>query len=354
MAYYISGIQQIGIGVADVKAAFNLYRKAFGNDIPVFDEAAEAAQMLPYTAGKPHMRHAILAINMKGGGGYEIWQYTSRKPEAPKFDVKWGDLGILATKIKSDNISAAYAHLEKIEGITLLSSISKDFTAKQHFYCKDLYGNVFEIVEEYNNYFSKGLTPMGGPVGAVIGVSSIEKSLPFYQKVLGFDKVIYQDENTFAALKNVSGGAHTFKRILLTHSQPHVGSFSRLLGANYIELVQVIDRAPNKIFENRLWGDLGYIHLCFDIINMSDLKTKCAELGQPFTVESDPKFEMGDAAGQFTYCEDPDGTLIEFVETYKLPVLKKINWYLDLRKRDRTKPLPDWMLKSMRFNRIKD
>jgi hypothetical protein len=118
--------------------------------------------------------------------------------------------------------------------------------------------------------------------------------------------------------------------------------------------VQVMDRVPKKIFENRLWGDLGYIHLCFDIINMPVLKEKCAENGQPFTVESDPKFEMGDAAGQFTYCEDPDGTLIEFVETYKLPILKKINWYLDLRKRDRTKPLPDWMLKSMRFNRIKD
>jgi catechol 2,3-dioxygenase-like lactoylglutathione lyase family enzyme len=354
MSYFISGIQQIGIGVANVKEAFDLYRKAFGNDIPVFDEAAEASQMLPYTAGKPHMRHAILAVNMKGGGGYEIWQYTSRTPEAPKFQTQWGDLGILATKIKTDAIQASYAHLEKITGITLLSAISKDFNAKNHFYCKDIYGNVFEVVEDFDNYFSKGLTPMGGPVGAVIGVSNIEKSLPFYKNVLGFDKIIYQDENNYSALKNIAGGDKTFRRILLTHSQPHVGSFSKLLGANYIELVQVMDRVPKKIFENRLWGDLGYIHLCFDIINMPALKEKCAENGQPFTVESDPKFEMGDAAGQFTYCEDPDGTLIEFVETYKLPILKKINWYLDLRKRDRTKPLPDWMLKSMRFNRIKD
>ena len=30
----------------------------------------------------------------------------------------------------------------------------------------------------------------------------------------------------------------------------------------------------------------------------------------------------------------PDGTLIEFVETHKVPVLKKLGWYLDLRKRD--------------------
>ncbi len=354
MSYFISGIQQIGIGVADVKAAFDLYRKAFGNDIPVFDEAAEASQMLPYTADKPHMRHAILAVNMKGGGGYEIWQYTSRTPEAAKFEIQWGDLGILAAKVKTDDIQNSYAHLKKTEGIIILSDVSKDFNAKDHFYCKDRYGNVFEIVEEYDNYFAKGLKPTAGPVGAVIGVSNIEKSLPFYQKVLGFDKIVYQDEKQFSALKNIAGGDKVFRRILLTHSKPHVGSFSKLLGHNYIELVQVMDRAPKKIFEHRLWGDLGYIHLCFDIINMPAVKAKCAEIGQPFTVESDPKFEMGDAAGQFTYCEDPDGTLIEFVETFKLPILKKINWYLDLRKRDRTKPLPDWMLKSMRFNRIKD
>ena len=31
---------------------------------------------------------------------------------------------------------------------------------------------------------------------------------------------------------------------------------------------------------------------------------------------------MGDAAGQFAYIEDPDGTLIEFVETHKVPLVK--------------------------------
>ena len=63
---------------------------------------------------------------------------------------------------------------------------------------------------------------------------------------------------------------------------------------------------------------------------------------------------MGEAAGSFSYIEDPDGTLIELVETYKVPILKKFGWYLNLRKRNPEKPLPDWMLKSMRFNRKKD
>ena len=63
---------------------------------------------------------------------------------------------------------------------------------------------------------------------------------------------------------------------------------------------------------------------------------------------------MGEAAGHFTYIEDPDGTLIEFVETHKIPIAKKINWYLDLKKRNPEKALPKWMLKALGLNRVKD
>ena len=65
-------------------------------------------------------------------------------------------------------------------------------------------------------------------------------------------------------------------------------------------------------------------------------------------------FDMGEAAGNFSYIEDPDGALIEFVETHKIPIMKKLGWYLDLRKRKAAKALPDWMLKTLAFNRIKD
>jgi len=33
---------------------------------------------------------------------------------------------------------------------------------------------------------------------------------------------------------------------------------------------------------------------------------------------------MGEASGHFAYVEDPDGTLIEFVETHKIPIIKKL------------------------------
>ncbi|MDZ7848857.1 MAG: hypothetical protein U5L96_20200 [Owenweeksia sp.] len=33
---------------------------------------------------------------------------------------------------------------------------------------------------------------------------------------------------------------------------------------------------------------------------------------------------MGQAAGRFSYLEDPDGAWIEFVETHKVPVMEKV------------------------------
>ena len=63
---------------------------------------------------------------------------------------------------------------------------------------------------------------------------------------------------------------------------------------------------------------------------------------------------MGEAAGHFTYIEDADGALIEFVETHKIPILKAVGWYLDLRKRNPEKPLPDFMFSALSITRTKD
>jgi catechol 2,3-dioxygenase-like lactoylglutathione lyase family enzyme len=352
MSYIISGIQQVGIGNPDVHAAFAWYRRNFGVDIPILDENSEANQMLPYTGGKPHQRHAILAINLKGGGGFEIWQYVSRKPEPCPFAIELGDLGFTIAKMKTDDVRASYEMLRN-KNVKLLTEIVKDPLGNEHFYLEDLYGNLFEVVKG-SDWFSQGAMNMGGPNGMVIGVSDVERSKKFYADILGYDKVLFDEEKAFDDLKGLRGSEKSIRRVLLTHSKPRQGSFSKLLGNSFIELIKVNGRAPRKIFENRFWGDMGFIHLCFDIKNMQSLKKHCAEKGYPFTVESNPDFDMGDAAGQFAYIEDPDGALIEFVETHKIPVVKKINWYLNLDKMNPAKPLPSWMLKALRFNRVKD
>lgn len=352
MASVISGIQQIGIGIPNVEKAWAWYRKYFGMDIKIFEEAAEAPLMIDYTGGKVQSRTATLAINMQGGGGFEIWQYTSRNTEPPNFDPQLGDLGIFITKIKSKDVKATYEWYHK-EGLDLVGELSNDPAGNPHFYVKDPHGFLFEIVQG-EDWFRPEDHLTGGPCGCVIGVSNIGNSLKLYKDVLGYDQQVYDVTDAFADMAKLPGGDKQVKRVLLKHSEPRKGAFAKMLGKSQIELIQATDYEGRKIFEDRYWGDLGYIHLCFDIRNMKDLQRECEASGFPFTVDSSDSFDMGQAAGHFSYIEDPDGTLIEFVETHKVPVMAKLGWYLNLKNRDPHKPLPDWMLKALRFNRHKD
>ncbi len=352
MAKLITGIQQIGIGVSNVHEAWRWYREAFGMRVPIFEEAATAALMLPYTGGEPRDRHAVLAVNLQGGSGFEIWQYTGRVPQAPAFQIQWGDLGILAAKIRSNQIENTYNKFES-NNYYIKTTLQNAPNGKKHFFVNDPYGNLFEVVEDEYVY-AAGNELTGGPFGAVIGVSDIDKAMKLYADILGYNQIISDKTGVFDDFKGISGGERAFRRVLLGHEKPRKGAFSEMFGYSQLELVQLTEEKGRKVFENRMWGDLGYIHLCFDIIKMADLRQECKENGFPFTVDAGDYFDMGEAAGTFAYIEDPDGTLIEFVETFKIPIFKKIGWYLNLKKRDATKVIPKWMLKTLRFNAVKD
>lgn len=352
----VSGIQQLGIGVSDVAEAWKWYRKYLGMDIRVFEESATASLMLPYTGGLPRKRHAVLALNMSGGGGFEIWQYTDRVPEAPKFVPALGDLGIFAAKIKARDVRKTHAWF--IEEKLKVSPVTDGPDGRAHFFLTDPYNNVFQIIGS-DNWFSNEKKITGAVYGVIIGVTDIDKSIKVYSDILGYDKVVYDVKSTFTDLASLNGGDATFRRVLLKNSKPRLGAFGKLFGDSEIELIQAESRVPRKIYENRYWGDLGFIHLCFDINGMEALNAACTKRGFPFTVDSfanhqGNSFDMGEAAGHFSYIEDPDGTLIEFVETHKVPILKKFGWYLNLRKRNPSKHLPDFIVKMLRFGRVKD
>ncbi len=354
MEKIICGIQQMGIGVPNVQEIWKWYRTFFGTDVRVFEEAAEAPLMIDYTGNKVQARTATLALSLNGGGGFEIWQYTSRNTEKANFDIQLGDYGMFVCKIKSRDIQASFSHFKK-NGANLLSEVVSGPSGQKHFFVKDPNDNIFEIIES-KSFFSNTNHPSycGGVAGTIIGVSDIDKSLKLYQDILGYDLILSDETGEFEDLNSLAAGNGKFRRVLITHSKDRQGPFAKLLGKSEIELIQSLDRKDcKKIFENRYWGDWGFIHLCFDIQGMEALKTECESKGFPFTVDSSNSFDMGEAAGRFSYIEDPDGTLIEFVETHKVPIMKKLGWYLNLKNKDPKKHLPNWMIKAMGMNRVK-
>jgi catechol 2,3-dioxygenase-like lactoylglutathione lyase family enzyme len=354
--YVISGIQQMGIGVLNLKEAWDWYIRHFGMDCKVFEEEAEAKLMLPYTGGEPRRRHAVLALNLQSGGGFEIWQYKGREPLTKKEPVQVGDLGILAGKMKTKNVQETLSSFKE-KGLSVPEMTSVDPAGKMTFFMKDLYGNLFQIVEA-TDWFRNEKKMTGGSYGAVIGVSDIEKSKVVYSDILGYDDVVYDKTGIFPDLADLPGGAAECRRVLLRRSESFAGPFSKVLGNSVIELISTA-KPGKKIYENRYWGDPGFIHLCYDMRGMDELKKFCDTKGFPFTVDSKKShegnsFDMGEAAGHFSYIEDPDGTLIEFVETHKIPLLKRFGLYINLKKRDPEKSLPKWMLSTLRFSRVKN
>ncbi len=355
MKEQINGIQQLGVGVENLEEAWKWYRKHFSMDIRMFEEEATAELMLAHTDGEPRKRHAVLALNMQGGGGFEIWQHKGKKPERCSFQLQLGDLGINIGKIKTKDVHAAYQTFSN-DGLDILTPVTKDPAGGNHFYLKDIYNNIWEVKCQESIFRKKEKSVSGGVFGAVIGVKNIEESLKVYQDILQYDQVVYDKTGIFDDLKGVPGGERKLRRVLLKHSDVKQGAFSPFFGHSVIELIQAYDYSPRNIYEGRIWGDPGFIHLCFDINGMDAFREKAKSLGYPFTVDSAKAmetFDMGEAAGNFAYIQAPEGTLIEFVETHKIPILKKIGWYIDFRKRGHH-PLPNYVLKMLRFMRVKD
>lgn len=353
MEKIISGIQQMGIGVPDVQKIWKWYREMFGIDVRIFEEAAEAPLMTRYTGDTVHSRTATLALSMESGGGMEIWQFTSRPTEKASFDIQLGDFGLYSCRIKSRDVQASY-DFHSAKGVKILGSLNKAPNGDLNYFLEDPNGNIFNIVPG-EGWFKDTKHPAktGAVAGCLIGVSDIDKALKLYRDILEYETVVYDETGNFDCFAGLPSGGQKYRRVLLKHKTEREGPFSKLLGPTQIELVQPLERQGVKIFKDRFWGDWGFIHLCFDIQGMEKLKEECEAAGYEFTVDSGDTFDMGEAGGRFSYIEDQDGTWIEFVETHKVPVMKKLGWYINLKNRDPKKRLPNWMLKAMGMNRVK-
>lgn len=346
---YIAGIQQIGIGVKNLRESTLFYKDIFGLDVLIFDDTSDAHLMTKYTGGKVYNRQAVLTMNLAGGGGFEIWQYNNREPKKSEAQIKYGDIGICAAKIKCPNINEAHNFLSSQKNLSI-SRVQTDPVKASHFWVKDYIGNSFNLVQG-DQWFKHTNSKTGSVTGAVIGVSNIENSLFFYRNLLGIHEIIFDVTGNY--VDNYEDVKIYCRRVLLRKKVTGYGAFSKLLGAVEIELVQRLDGDAVKIFEDRFWGDCGFIHLCFDVLNMDGLKKHADSFGIKFTVDSHGSFAMDNASGRFCYAEDPDGTLIELVETHKIPILKKLGLYLNLKNRNRQKPLPDWMINLLSLSKVK-
>lgn len=348
----INGLQHIGVAVSDMDASLRFYRKFFGLNIPFFDAVAEAPLMRYYCKGETITKRASMVMNLQGGCAIEVISPTSFKPVGANFPIGVGDLGICITQVKCRDINKSFSFCKE-NNAPGLTELIKDPLGRPTFYIHDLDGNIWQYLEG-EQWYSRDDHHSGGVVGCSTGVSDMEKSFTLYKEILGFDEVVYDVSGTFDDWHSLSKGKSSYRRVLLTQSAQPGGGFAKVTGKTYIELIQPLDRAPEFIFKDRIWGDLGYAHIGFDVKGMSALGEDLEKNGYGFTCDSNDALSMGNTKVHCTYIHDDDRTLIEMIEVYKVPIIEKWGVFLNVEKRDPLKPLPDFMLKALRFSRIKE
>lgn len=145
-----------------------------------------------------------------------------------------------------------------------------------------------------------------------IGVSDIEKALHFYQKILGFKKVMFDYSGTLIGMDKVVGKSNVKARMVLLKSE-NVGP----LGQGMIRLVQFLPPFKAKpINVEHVWSDIGISEVALNVINMeevlSKLKENDIEIALPLQHDTFNNKEV-----IYAYIRDPDGSLIELVEWIK-------------------------------------
>lgn len=351
--YNVNGIQHLGLGTKNLVKTWKWYRKNFGLDIPMFDSVAKAPLMRRYTNGKDVNKRAAMVYNIQGGTAMEIIELRSEEAKDPEFEVQLGDLGIFSAKVKvpKSNYNKAIEKLSS-DGYGWVGGPYEVANLSQVALMRDPNGLYVQVVQG-DDFYTTGPHITAGIAGCLIGCTNIEKTKEFYGS-LGYSEVIYEAEGVFDDYSLLPGGKESFKRCVLVQKKPIGGGFAGVFGETYIELVQATTRVPKKIYENRIWGDTGFVHLGFDVKGMQKLEEELTAKGHPFTCDSSNGLHMGKTRVHCTYVEDPDGTLIELIEVYKIPLIEKWGIFLNVQKRPVNKQLPKAMMNMVKFTRVKD
>lgn len=345
----IHGIQHVGVAVADMDRTLPLYRNWFGLNIPFFDGIQAAPLMQVFTNDTVISKRASMVMNLQGGSAMEVIQATSFKPKPLPSDFMLGDLGIFAVHMRTHEPLRA---LQSFENNSLKPVMSKDPLGKQRFVIQDP-DQLFYIAREDHQVYAPSGSVLGGVGGLSVGVSDIEKSKHFYA-LLGFDQVLYEGQGVYDDLKGFPGGDQDVQRVILTSSQVSKGPFGAVIGYSLIELICTPLRVGQKIFRGRIWGDVGFVHIGLDVVDMRGLAAQLAQKNIQLQCDSQAALSMGKTQVHCAYICDPDGVLIELIEVYKIPLIEKWGIFLNVHGKKAGKALPNWLIRLLRFSRIKD
>jgi catechol 2,3-dioxygenase-like lactoylglutathione lyase family enzyme len=245
---------------------------------------------------------ATLVYQEAGGIIAELVHMSNPVPRPIRKDFRYGDIGVNKMTITVANVETIYHELKgRINFCSPPKRVEVPGWGNYDFiYGRDPEGNLVEFVAAEK-------LPVRGRFGGVrwvgVGVTDLIRSMSFYQKYAGFDKVMINIHDKFSGLVDeVTGYRQTQVRsCLLANSR----------GEGLIELFEVLKPRGRSIPSFTMWGDFGYWQVCLNCENVHQAATFFEKEGIEFFTRL--QLMQDEHEGAFIYIRDPDGIPVEFL-----------------------------------------
>jgi catechol 2,3-dioxygenase-like lactoylglutathione lyase family enzyme len=318
-AAMIEGFEHVGMGVTDVKRSFDFYKNVLGFSMKL-NEGEEVLEEMTPIIGESARLATIMAINLSSGAAIELIEHKSTPPR-PLPDVHWGDIGYLAAGLKAYKIDELVGILEgkgaKFITPVIEFEVAHGGTWKSAF-MRDPDGIFLELLETEKLREAGRKPRIGGFSHVTMGVSNMEKSIEFFKRVIGFDEVLFDTEETPPGLEPVTGG-QACRWVTLRQGKAPQSPLP--VEGGMVVLVEARGYEGKPIYEGRRWGDVGIMEMAVEIVDIESTYKSLVESGaEPYNPPTDVDMGMG-SKGAVAYIKDPDGNSFEMVEAKKIGFL---------------------------------
>lgn len=299
-------VHHVAIGVRSLKTMKSFYRNILEFNRVFLEFNVSEHEIMHELLRRSNVVFSGILFNQEEEGILvELIRMTDPVPRAIRNDFRYGDIGVSKITVAVSDLDRLYRDLEG-----KISFCSKPKLAKipgwgdyYFVYFRDPEGNLIEFVSETNGQFQNRF---GGVRSVGVSVTDLQRSISFYQKHLGLNRVVINSHESYSGLVDeVSGGNRTQVRsCVLANSK----------GSGMIELFEVISPRGRSIPFGTNFGDFGYLQVCFYCNDIEEVAAYCEKEGIEFL--SRPQLMddgMPEHAGSFLYAKDPDGIPIEFL-----------------------------------------
>jgi catechol 2,3-dioxygenase-like lactoylglutathione lyase family enzyme len=304
-------VHHVALGVNDLPLMRHFYEKVLEfTTVYIEIEDGEKIIMSDVLRTSHVVFHGASIGQQADGIGLELIRLTDPVPRPIRKDFAYGDIGVAKIAIAVSDVTALY---EELKGqadfcFTPRKVAIPSWGEYQFVYCRDPEGNMVEFIHAPKVAPTK---KFGGIRWVGIAVTDLDRSVSFYQNLLGFDKLLVPTHTGFTGmLDEIVGNAESHIRSCLLGSS---------LDDGVVELFEVTKPRGRSIPFGVTFGDFGYLQTCFYHSDIAEIISYCNKSGIEYLTGLKVMDDgIPEHAGSFIYIKDPDGVPVEFLWLHNL------------------------------------